>query len=65
MPSIRYAAPAGTEVSSTVPGTGEEVRISFSKDGFYTATKAEEIAALDAVAELEAHPITFAPTKEK
>lgn len=65
MPSIRYAAPEGTEVASAAPGTGAEIRIAFSKAGFYTATDAAEITILDACAELEQHPITFAPTKEK
>lgn len=61
MASIRYSAPPGTEVSSAAPGTGAEVRISFGKDGTYTATDSAEIAVLDALAELEVHPIGFAP----
>jgi uncharacterized protein with FMN-binding domain len=63
MASIGYSAPKDTEVSF-VTSTGESKRVKF-KDGAYTTSNEEEIAALDACAELKSHPISFAPKKER
>lgn len=66
MASIGYAAPEGTEVGF-VTSKGEAKSVKF-KNGAYTTSNEDEIAALDAVAELESHPVSFAPksnTKSK
>jgi hypothetical protein len=65
MASIGYSAPPETEVSF-VTSAGESRSVKFDKSGKYTTSKDDEIAALDACAELESHPISFAPkTKER
>lgn len=63
MASIGYVAPPDTSVSFTLPD-GSSRTVTF-KDGKYTASKDDEIAALDAVAELENHPVGFAPKSSK
>jgi hypothetical protein len=63
VPSIGYSAPKDTEVSF-ITAAGEAKSVTF-KDGKYTTTNEDEIAALDAVAELEEHPVSFAPKSAK
>ena len=60
MAQIGYSAPPETEVGFVTP-RGEAKTIKFSKGGSYTTSDDDEITALDAVAELKAHPISFAP----
>lgn len=52
---------------SFVTDKGEARSVKF-KDGIYSTSDEDEITALDSVAELEVHPISFAPksnTKSK
>lgn len=58
MAKVSYRAEKGTEVSSTI--NDHNVLMVF-KDGTYTTADLDEIAVLDAVAELEDHPVSFAP----
>lgn len=60
--AIRYCAPKGTEVCTNVGG--EEVRLRFDKDGYYSTSDPALIAILDDAATSENHFIGFAP-KEK
>jgi hypothetical protein len=62
--SIGYSAPPDTEVSF-VTSAGEAKRLKFDAKGHYTTSKEDEIAALDSCAELESHPIGFAPKSKE
>jgi hypothetical protein len=62
MASIGYSAPPDTQVSFVLPDGRSKV-VKFSDKGTYSTSNADEIAALDALGELESHPIAFAPKK--
>lgn len=62
--AISYSAPPETEVGF-VTSKGEAKSLKFSKSGTYTTSNAEEIAALDAVAQLEDHPVTASANKKE
>lgn len=63
MASIGYSG-RGVKEMSFVTSKGEAKTVTF-KDGRYTTSDEDEIAALDAVAELKDHPISFAPKSSK
>lgn len=62
--AISYSAPPDTQVSFVL-GDGRSKVVKFSDKGTYSTSSADEIAALDALGELETHPVAFAPKSPK
>lgn len=64
MASITYKSTSKDTEVSFVTAAGEAKSVEF-KDGRYTTSKADEIEALDALANLDSHPISAAANSKE